>query len=186
MSHCWHYAYLMLVQQYIFLINTHITLSHFYTPNWEWVLVTTVLFWSIQSGVCSVTSWTKFHHRPVSMWPGTSQKSWPMSELAKGHHMPVLPWPSVLDDSDVPLKVLTWELTAQRAVTQTMGYIISEGGAIVSNSLAEQFEEEDIWANIDGGNKELGHGKCLKQANHLYSVKTFWMHGDDNSDEEMI
>src|SRR5271168_1244212 len=25
-----------------------------------------------------------------------------------------------------------------------------------------------------------------KQANHLYSAKTFWMHGDDNSDEEKL
>ena len=57
----------------------------------------------------------------------------------------------ILDDSDVPLKVLTRKLTAQRTVTQTTGYIISEGGAIVSNSLAEQFEEEDVRANTDGG-----------------------------------
>ena len=91
-----------------------------------------------------------------------------------------------LDDSDVPLKVLTRELTAQGTVTQTTGYIISEGGTIVSNSLAEQFEEEDVRANTDGGDKELGHGKHLKQANRLYSAKTFWMHRDDNSNEEMI
>jgi len=90
-----------------------------------------------------------------------------------------------LDDSDVPLKLLTRELTAQGAVTQTMGYIISEGGAIVSNSLAEQFEEEDVQTNTDGGDKERGRGKRIKQANRLYSAKTFWMHGDDNSDEEI-
>ena len=39
--------------------------------------------------------------------------------------------------------------------------------------------------NIDGGDKELGCGKQLKQVNRLYSAKTFWMHGDNNSDEEM-
>jgi hypothetical protein len=90
-----------------------------------------------------------------------------------------------LDDSDVPLKLLTRELTAQGTITQTTGYIISEGGAIVSNSLAEQFEEEEnVRTNTDGGDKEHGRGKRLKQANRLYNAKTFWMHGDDNSDEE--
>ena len=43
----------------------------------------------------------------------------------------------------------------------------------------------DVWTNTDGGDKELGRGKRLKQVNRLYSAKTFWMHGDDNSDEEM-
>ena len=78
-----------------------------------------------------------------------------------------------LDDSDVPLKVLTRELTAQGTVTQTTGYIISEGGTIVSNSLAEQFEEEDVWANTDGGDKELGRGKRLKQANAFTARRLF-------------
>jgi hypothetical protein len=78
-----------------------------------------------------------------------------------------------LDDSDVPLKLLTWELTDQGTVTQTTGYIISEGGAIVSNSLAEQFEEEDVLTNTDDGDKEHGRGKHLKQTNHLYSLQTF-------------
>ena len=32
-----------------------------------------------------------------------------------------------------------------------------------------------------GGDKEQGHGKHIKQANCLYSTKTFWMHGDNNS-----
>ena len=62
-------------------------------------------------------------------------------------------------------------------MTQTMGYIISEGGAIVSHSLAEQFEEEDVWANTDGGDKELGHGKHLKRANSEFSVLSRDWHG---------
>jgi hypothetical protein len=90
-----------------------------------------------------------------------------------------------LDDSDVPLKLLTRELTDQGTVTQTTGYIISEGGAIVSNSLAEQFEEEDVLTNTDDCDKERGRGKRVKQTNRLYSSQTFWMHGDVSSDEEM-
>ena len=91
----------------------------------------------------------------------------------------------IQDDSDVPLKLLTRELTGQ-GTTQATGYTISEGGAIVSSSLAEQFEEEDVQtkAESDSVDKDLGRGKRRKQSNRLYSAKTFWMHGDNNSDEE--
>jgi hypothetical protein len=91
-----------------------------------------------------------------------------------------------LDDSDVPLKLLTRELTAQGTVAQATGYTITEGGASVSNSLAERFEEEDVQmkADSDSVDKDLGRGKRRKQSNRLYSTKTFWMHGHDYSDEE--
>ena len=61
----------------------------------------------------------------------------------------------------------------------------------MSNALAEQFEEVLVDAVKesdtigDGGDKELGRGKRRKQANRLYSAKSFWMHGDDSSDEDM-
>ena len=70
------------------------------------------------------------------------------------------------------------------------GYVVSDNGKIVSNAVAEQFEEvlmdavKESDTIGDGGDKELGRGKRRKQANRLYSTK-FWMHGDDSSDEDI-
>lgn len=86
----------------------------------------------------------------------------------------------------MPLKVLVQEL-ADKPKTKG-GYIVSEEGGFVSSALAEQFEDletdsEDV--NGPRGDKKLGRGKRHKQANRLYSAKTFWMHGDENSDEDI-
>ena len=63
-------------------------------------------------------------------------------------------------------------------------YILDSTGRYINDPF-DGGREEDVQTNTDGGDKELGHGKRLKQVNRLYSAKTFWMHRDDNSDEEM-
>jgi hypothetical protein len=85
-----------------------------------------------------------------------------------------------IDDSDVPLKVLVQELADKPKMTS--GYIVSEEGGFISSALAEQFEDEVETEVVD---KKLGRGKRRKQANRLYSAKNFWMHGDENSDEDI-
>jgi hypothetical protein len=90
-----------------------------------------------------------------------------------------------LDDSDVPLKVLVQKLVGQPR--KTKGYVISDDGGIASNVLAEQFEEVMVRESDinNGGDKQLGRGKRRKQANRLYSANSFWMHGDDSSDDDI-
>ena len=85
-----------------------------------------------------------------------------------------------INDSHVPLKVLVQELADKTKTTG--GYIVSEEGGFVSSALAEQFEDVVETEVVD---KKLGRGKRRKQANRLYSAKTFWMHGDENSDEDI-
>lgn len=49
----------------------------------------------------------------------------------------------------------------QGAIAWPMGYIVSENVGMVSNVLAEQFEdvvEMAIEEEVEGGDKELGHG----------------------------
>ena len=89
-----------------------------------------------------------------------------------------------IDDSDVPLKVLVQELAGKPK--KTGSYIVSEEGGFVLSTLAEQFEEMvESEVEMEVIDTKLGHGKRCKQANRLYSVKTFQMHGDESSDEDI-
>ena len=90
----------------------------------------------------------------------------------------------------MPLEALVKKLEGRPR--KIKGYVVSNNlnNEIVSNALAEQFGDVLVDAvkeldTISDGGKELGCGKRRKQANRLYNTKSFWMHGDDSSDEDI-
>ena len=55
------------------------------------------------------------------------------------------------------------------------GYQVSAGGRLKAKAEVESFEERvQIVMVVDEGDKELGHGKQVKQSNWLY--EGFWQH----------
>lgn len=67
-----------------------------------------------------------------------------------------------IDDSDVPLEVLVQQL-AGRPNTKG-GYIVNNGGGLVLNVLAEQFDKVvEAVEEKDGVDKEIGHGSDVNK-----------------------
>lgn len=76
-----------------------------------------------------------------------------------------------LDDSEVQLNDLVNSIVANIVPT---GYQISSAGGLEAKADAENMDETVETVDIKSRDKELGHGKHIKQSSCLY--RDFWQH----------